>query len=202
MAAVEIELELTGLKFKFKGERNDILAARTGFENQLGGLIAPALAVGNGKPTAFPNNNEVTASFESIPNGSSSKTRSSRKSSSSKDSPVSTAIDWQFDPEKWGGPKQEWNPTKKSLWLLLVLSEDAGKKNLTPGVIAATFNKHFQEAGLIKGYNVSRDLKKVKSKLVSEDTTQNSSTWSLLQAGIVEARKLVEVAKGNVNGTN
>jgi hypothetical protein len=107
------------------------------------------------------------------------------------------AVDWKHDPTKYGMPTQEWSAPEKMMWTLYVVSEATDRKELPSSQVAATFNKHFRQAGLIPRANVSRDLGLKKTKqLVGEDTTKDPSTWYLTDSGRSVVQQLIAKSKG------
>ena len=123
--------------------------------------------------------------------------RSVTSTTSSKEGAVET-IEWQHDPLKYGNPQQSWNPTKKAIWLLYVVSQERGISQLSAPRITDTFNRKFKQAGTVRGSNVSRDLGKAKTRNPSwaqEDTTKSPSEWFLTIAGVKEAQSAVEEAR-------
>jgi hypothetical protein len=113
------------------------------------------------------------------------------------------AVDWKHDPSKYGSPKQGWSTADKSLWLLYVVSQEAGVRELSGQRIVATFNKHFRQAGTIQIRYVSRDLGGLKVKKtpapVAEDTTKTPSAWFLIDEGVKMAQSLVADALGRTS---
>ena len=113
------------------------------------------------------------------------------------------AVNYRHDAEKYGSAKQTWTTAQKAMWLLYVVGESAGQKELSAAVIASTFNQHFKQSGAIQRGNVGRDLGKLKTKTsggkppgVAEDTTKNPSLWYLTEEGSRTAQGLVGAALG------
>ena len=194
MSKLEIEFELTGLKLKIKGEREDVPAAVAAIQRQLGTMMQATGTIANGDHHAAdpPASRVIEARVEEQPgNGK----KRGRKSGSGGANPKAAAVDFKHDAEKYGFPKQDWSTAKKAMWLLYVLA-DGGHGELSAGQLAATFNKHFKTFGSILTANVLRDLAKEKSKgWINSDTTKDPQTWLLLAEGAKGIAKLIEESK-------
>ncbi len=200
MPKFEIEFELTGLKLKIKGDRQDVPAISESLGQQVAGLFQPVSDIAVSEQPKF---DFVDA--EIVNNNSTKKKSANRKkkpaSSNSDGGVVQTSpLDWKHSPETWGMPQQGWNTADKSLWLIYVVGKELGISEISSNQIAKTFNKHFKQAGTIKNFNVTRDLGKLKSKtpaLVGQNTTKLDEPWFLVQAGLTAAEKLVANARGS-----
>jgi hypothetical protein len=204
MARTEFEIEITGLKIRYRGDREDVRRITGAIQNQFGDILSTPAILSDGRTNGHVVDGHIAASPEQkLAEGKKDRRRSNgnrRPAEKGRTSNGQTrAIAWSHDPSKWGNPKQEWNPTKKSLWLLYVVENAADIKDLTASEIAKTFNQHCRESGAITGSNVSRDLKGAKLKqpaLVQNDTSKEPPPWYLTSAGKTEAEKLVAEARG------
>lgn len=201
MAKFKLKFKLTGLEVEIEGDRQDAPQITAALANQLGGFLAPAAGIllEDQKPK-----NLAAIEAETVPSHDVPKKRktSSRRSSPSKGGSVDTVepISYSHDVEKYGNPHQTWSGTKKALWLLFVVNKQTTYTQTSAGVIAATFNKHFRQAGEIRPSNVSRDFGNLKTKKkpaqVGEYTESSPSQWYLTSEGLKEAEKLVSEALG------
>ncbi|MFC1758470.1 hypothetical protein ACFL2H_06845 [Planctomycetota bacterium] len=198
MAKTKFEIELTGLKIKFEGERDEMRSVSNAVASQFGQILATPTVIDSSP------NGQSTQAVLDAPNGEDTvpKRNSSQRKTRARKSgrEIEPVVDWKHDASKWGIPLQAWNPTKKAIWLLQVVSAEAGIDALTSSRIAKTFNKHFRESGKIIAGNVSRDLRKAKTlspPLVQNDTTEPGEPWHLLDAGKKMADSLASEAKTN-----
>jgi hypothetical protein len=192
MARTEFEIEITGLKIKYKGERQELPRFMDNFRSSVGGLLTPPEEL-NGST----NGHEITT-VESTPEPKRKAGKQRSKSPVTGDSQTA-ALDWAHDPEKWGNPKQEWAAIQKIIWLLFVARNESSQQELTAGRISGTFNKKFKEAGKLISNNMSRDLTRAKTQVpppVQNNTAVNPVTWYLTEAGIKQAEALVKQARG------
>jgi hypothetical protein len=204
----EVELELTGLKLRLRGSREDIPVMTQGIGQQLAGLLQPAADIVEGEIVT--GNGALPAQAE--PAKATPRRRSYTRRRAQAGSPAAPAnggknetLDWVHDPTKWGNPQQEWVTSQKATWLLYVVAHEKGTPGMSSKLIADTFNKHFFRAGRIQASKVSRDLGRLKSQKpaqVGEDTTANPPRWFLVNAGEEEARKLVQEALGSPGNTS
>lgn len=198
----KFEIEWTGLRIRFEGEREDLPRVAESVGNQFGALLqTPAIVAPAERRIAPPSAelvNEVSESKSRRQRSKSSSNSNGSKSAASKRS-KEPPINWKHDPARWGNPLQEWNPTKKAIWMLYVVGHETGTKEMTAPHIATTFNQHFRHFGKVLPSNVSRDMRKAAAHqpaLVQCDSTVEPSPWYLTEAGNNEAAKSVEEARG------
>lgn len=191
---VEIEFELQGLKLRIKGDRDEAprIAHRLG--EQLQGLLSPAAAIAADKSTRVTGENENPHVVEPKPIGR--QKRAKRPSASSSETDGQSEILWTHDPDKWGSPKQAWNNTKKSLWLLFVVKNEMGIQHLSASQISKAFNRLFLESGQMRASNVSRDLAKAKQATPPLVGQLPDGKYFLTEAGIKAAEAAVTEARG------
>lgn len=123
------------------------------------------------------------------------KSGSRRPKVNSHTSSVEETIDFKHDPNSLGSPKQSWTTTKKSVWLIHVVSKQTDHSDLSTIEIVKTFNIHFRQAKTVTSSNVSRDLGKAKissPSLVGEDATKNPPRWFLTDEGKKYAQRLID----------
>jgi hypothetical protein len=197
MAKFEIDMEITGLKLKVRGERDDLPVIRENLSEQVSGLFAPAVNIAQGRLPAKESNGTAHSGLESP--ARSKRNRRSRRSTGSNGEANSPALDFIHDPEKWGLPRQAWKGWQKIAWLLHVVAQAAKADELSAGSIVETFNKHFRQAGLLKMGSMTATLGRMKQRtpaLISDHANESPITWFLTEAGEHEAKKLVAEAKG------
>lgn len=194
MPKFEFEMELTGLRIKMKGEREDVRVIRENLPQQIAALIDPAANIVRGNLAELP--------LERIEPGAVSKPKRAariRRAGSGNGEAASAAVDWSHDPGKWGTPRQAWRAWQKIVWLLLVAGEERGAREMAAGCIVETFNKHFRQAGLLRRTSMTRDMASLKQRvpsLVGDHADKSPITWFLTEEGIKEGQRLVAEAKG------
>lgn len=203
MSKFKIKLKLTGLEIEIEGTKEDLPIISQNLANQLGNVITPAANMVQGARPAIPH-------IPAAPGLDADETKSRRKSprkngGADTKAKKAVALDFVHDSSKWGTPSQDWNPTKKSLWLLYVVKAAGAATEMTATEVANTFNKHFRQAGTIQPSNVSRDLGKAKKQapaLVGEMTNQDPSPWFLTAEGEKIAIELVREGLGQKTSPN
>lgn len=202
MSKFKISLKLSNLELEVEGSREDVPMLAKNIGAQLGNLLAPAASMADGKAlTQQREIIDVTPPREKQ-NGSAAKARrTSRRSGGGGGD--SSAIEFTHNIESYGSPLQTWNTATKSIWLLYVSDKQGGPKEMSAPQVAATFNKRFKQAGMIRPENVSRDLGRLKTKApakAADDTSKDPAVWFLTEAGIKEAETLVIAARGGEPG--
>jgi hypothetical protein len=199
MSKFKFKLKLQGLELEMEGAREDIPSMASSLGSHLAGLMQPAAEMSGEKLAGGLNNGMKTIDHSEGDSAVSPKKKKKRPASSASNKEGSSdAIEWQHDPTKYANPLQSWNPTKKALWLLYVVSQERKLTQLSTAQIANTFNKKFKQAGAVRGSNISRDLGKAKTRnpsLAQEDTTKTPPEWYLTDAGIKEAQASIEEAR-------
>lgn len=199
MSKFKFRLKLQGLELEMEGSRDDIPLMAQNIGNQLAGLMQPAADMASGG-SADGVNEPITIDHLASDKAKGRKRRK-RSISGQPANAEGTAIEWQHDAAKYGNPQQSWNTAKKAIWVLYVVSREAGLNQLTATQIADTFNRKFKQAGPIRATNVSRDLGTAKLKnpaLTGEDTAKTVSEWFLTDAGSKSAHESIkEVTQSN-----
>jgi hypothetical protein len=201
MSKLEIEFEITGLKFRISGEKDSVPAALASLQRQVAGLAQSVVSAttaldGNSGSTAVePSLVEATRGMlpaSTIAQPTQPAQRKSRKPGGGRKE-TAGALEFKHDAEKLGFPKQEWNTATKAMWLLYVLEQSGGPTEGSAPALAATFNKYFKESGGIQRGNISRDLGSAKGKtgFVNSDPTKEPETWFLLTAGKTHIQQLI-----------
>jgi len=190
MSKFRIKMKLQGFELDVEGHRDDMPLIAQSVGQQIAGILEPATFLAGKEPTP-----------QIVPPSTQAVVRNATRRRKTTGGPTATseAVDWRHDPQKWGTPKQAWVTADKAMWLLRVCGDDAGRQEMTATEIAATFNKHFKQAGVIQGSKVTRDLgrKKIsKDSPVAEDTSKAPSQWYLTQAGKGVSDALVQQALG------
>jgi hypothetical protein len=201
MGKYEIEMELTGFRLKVRGERDDLPIITENLQQQVTGLIAPAINIAAGQ---LPHSREIAPAVTVIESSPKAKRagRSRRSTSTNGEASKTVVINWDHDPNKWGVPKQAWKAWQKVAWLLYVVSEECNANELSASMIVETFNTHFRQSGLLKQSNMTTQLGRMKQSspaLIGDHATKNPITWFLTETGIQEAKKMVIEAKGGTN---
>lgn len=208
MSKFRIKMKLTGLELEIEGTREEMPQIAHNLGRQFTGLLQPAAGIVEGE--VLPSDRRIVppaAPPAPSPDGGSQATRK-RKSgkkrtaastpfaaATSGTTPTDLVVEFTHDPTRFGLPRQEWSTTQKAIWLLYIVGEQAGRRELTAHQIEATFNRQFREAKQILIQNIARDLGKQRAKgkdaPVAEDTTMDPSPWYLVEAGRREAQALV-----------
>lgn len=193
MAKTKFKFKITGLELEFEGNRDELPTLSAGVAEQISGLLnAPGVVADPAATRKFVDSKTTT------PDAAPAAAKKRAKNTGGKRTKAEP-LNWRHEPDKWGTPSQEWNPTNKSLWLMYVAENENGTSEFTASLIASTFNAMFKEAKLIRGSNVSRDLSKAKSatpSLVGSSSTGDVDSWFLTQAGKKLAEELVKEARG------
>lgn len=200
MSKLEVEFELTGLKFKISGERDDVSGALANLQQQVASLVqsaASAAGVLNGKGIATPQNvttQGAPQTLEAAPKGLSSGRGNKARRGSGSSKVSADAIEFRHNAEKYGFPKQDWNTANRAMWLLYILEMQTEHKEVTAGVLAATFKRHFKQFGDILKHNITRDLGLAKGKTgyVNSDSSHDPETWFLLADGKKAMEALIQ----------
>jgi hypothetical protein len=197
-----IKFKLQGMELEVEGSREDLPVLRQALTHQIAGALNPATELAGGELK------NVTPLASASASGPGTRTGTSRKGRKGKPSNNNSAtatepLDFRHEPDKFGSPRQSWSTGKKALWLMYVVASITEGSELSAAALAATFRKHFKQSGPIQPGHTARDLGKLKSAtkeypvaLVVEDTTRETSTWSLTEAGTRAAQALVAEAKG------
>jgi hypothetical protein len=198
-----IKMKVQGFELEVDGTRDDLPVVREALTQQFAGLMGPATDLADGQPPQRPILSGATSAAAAASENSK---RARRKTRSATDvaggNGKDTAIDWRHDTATYGSPLQKWKNAQKAIWLLYVGASAANVPEMSNGTIAATFTKHFRQAGPIRKSNLARDLGLLKvgkngtPPLVSEDTSKNTPVWYLTDAGVKEAQSLVVEALG------
>lgn len=188
------EIKISGVELEIEDEREQATAALAALQNQLAGVVQPAVSkalLGVGPI--------IEANPVDGQNGAGSPGRKRRRlgsSSSGKSSESSVEpIALVHDPAKFGNPQQNWSTPKKGVWLLWVVEQATGKTQLTITEIVNTFNQHYRQFGTISASNLSRDfgaLRKKNPPPVGVDTNQDPQRWFLLDSGKTWAEQLAK----------
>lgn len=193
------EITIKGVELEIEDDLDRASAAFGALQSQLAGAVQPAISKAlvaasgpiletsvNGQPTAAP----------TAPNAKRTRRRGVGSVSPKPTEGLSSSEEsftLIHDPEKFGNPSQSWNTLNKSIWLLWVVEQALGKKEMTAYQLTSTFNKYFREFGTIRTNNVSRDLGVSRTKsppLVGVDPNKNPQVWFLYDAGKTYAKRL------------
>lgn len=189
------EIKIAGVELEIEDEREQATAALAALQNQLAGVVQPAVS----KALLGAGATIIDASPANGQNGSTPPARKRRKLSSSTaakpGSDGAQAITFVHDPVKFGNPRQGWTTANKSIWLLWVVEQAVGIKELTVNGIASAFNQHYRDFGIIRPPNVQRDLGNQRTKTpppVGTDPNRSPQVWFLYDAGKAHAERLAK----------
>lgn len=160
MSKFKIKMKLQGLELEIEGSREDMPIISQNIGQQMAGLLQPAGAIIEGEVVSGRVAAPAILASESpeTPKRKTQRRRSQGTSGGTSGKEASDAVDWRHDSSKFGMPKQDWSLVKKSIWLLYVVLEETKTAEMSAGQIERTFNKHFRQAGAIRGSNVSKYL--------------------------------------------
>jgi hypothetical protein len=209
MAQVEISLKLN-VDLQIKAEREDIPQLTESVKSQVAGAFSPANLMANGQRAARPVEalptltGAVPVAGQASPSAPApttlaaqtpSKPRRLRRSAQARGtSSEDLAVDFVNDASKWGAPVQSWSTGDKCLWLLYVVNQVKGIKELSRAAVCATLRKHFKQSAMVAPHIVSRELGRIKTAvpaLVGEDTTQEPPKWFLTEEGTKHVAALI-----------
>ena len=182
---------------EIEGSKEDVAVISSNISNQIKQLVKP-----QGLDTEDIQEIETTPTLINNPIEIRKKVKRNRSTSNNAPKPSNTAIDIRFDSTKYGTPKMTWSTCNKAMWVIYTVYQETSIQELTITQIAETFNKHFKQAGAIRGSNISRDFgsKKISSpSLVGETTTNNPSTWYLTDEGNKSVQNLIAQQKNGAN---
>ena len=190
MSKIKIKFKLQGRELEIEGTKDDVPLIMDGIGQQISGLLQPAATIVGEPDLDQVSKGVIPASLAPLkPEGKKrpNKKKSNNTSNTSSNG-ASGAIDFINKPEQYGTPRQIWKTSQKAMWILYVVSKETSFTSMTAPQISDTFNKHFRQAGEVRGSNISRDLGKLKVTRgslppVSEDTTQSPSQWFLTEEG-------------------
>ncbi|WP_124842321.1 hypothetical protein [Burkholderia cepacia] len=209
MSKFKVKMKITGFEMEIEGSRDDVPNITQALTRQLAGMLQPPTGIV--EPPAGPQVAILPSLAEPLPadevklesaprkQRTRTRTRRSMQSNGTVEDVEATAIDFRHTPELYGNPIQAWSTANKALWILYVIGEIVGEKELSARRITLSFNKHFRQAKEIIANNVTRDLGKLRLKkpvFISEDTTRSPSVWYLTDEGIRAAQNLVAEALG------
>jgi hypothetical protein len=203
VAKFHIKMKVQGFELEVDGTRDDLPVLRQALTQQFAGLMGPAtdLADGDAAPRSVLGGATAAAAAASE-NGKRARRKARGATDAAGGDGKDVAVDWRHDTATYGSPLQKWKNSQKAIWLLYVGSSAANVPEMSNGTIAATFTKHFRQAGPIRKSNLARDLGLLKvgkngtPPLVSEDSSKNPPVWYLTDAGVKEAQRLVVEALG------
>lgn len=184
-----VKVELQGLKFEIEGDREIGSTIAQNVASQIANVVQPTALLEAPKNG---NNGNRIVEAQAIPTSTSRKRRrASTKTGAATDSVDSPALDWNHDAAKWGSPIQSWKQWQKIVWLLAVVEQETGTKDLTSTQMTDIFNLKFRDSGLLTKGNIPRDLGNNPDFFGSVD-----GRWFLKQGGKDSATQLITEAKG------
>jgi len=194
------EIKISGVELEIEDERDQATATFAALQNQLAGVIQPAVSKAF---LAADAGHVIDATVTNSQNGSAPAARKRRKFGPSAPGKAaesgSEPISFVHDPAKFGNPQEGWSTPKKGVWLLWVVEQAASKAQLTISEIVGTFNQHYRQFGTITASNLSRDfggLRKKNPPPVGVDTTKDPQVWYLHDSGKTWATQLATGSDG------
>ena len=153
------EIKISGVEFEIEDDRESATAAFASLQDQLAGVVQPVVGralLGAGQVVDAPSVDSERPATTVAP-------RKRRKLSSSApgkagEEGAAQPISFVHNPDKFGNPQQGWTTPNKAIWLLWVVEQATGVKELTVTSIANVFNQHYRDFGIIRKGNVQRDL--------------------------------------------
>lgn len=193
MGKFRFRVKLQGLEVEIDGEREDIPALTAAVEKQFGGLVLPAEVISD-------NNRQLIDASGKNGSGSSSEEESKRKRglrrerrTATGDGAPAVALEFRHDAANYGNPIQGWTVAEKCIWLLYVVKEITGTKEVSGPVLAATFNFYFKAAGRIHPPHVTRDLARAKVQNPAP-IGEDKGNYYLTDEGGKQAQQLIQNA--------
>lgn len=172
MAKVEIEFEITGLKLKIKGERDDAAQALSALQRQVAGMMQLGAALPETN-TPVPSSEGKLIETPSEPVSGNARAVGKRGGRGGRsDRPTASALQFRHEAAKYGNPQQGWGNTDKMMWLMFVLQDGGVAQEVSGPQLAATFTYHFKGAGAVRPSHTTRELGRAKMRnpaLVGED---------------------------------
>jgi hypothetical protein len=197
MATFEMEIELTGLKFKIKGDKPEMQQQMAGeLAKVISSVVEPVMRAAS-NPGEVPALTAASTPPAQVIAASPPRARRAKAQRAPAGEKADAGPQWRHDPVKWGPPLQAWKTPEKVIWLLRVAEAEVNRAELATGELAHSFNSMFKESGQIFTKNLPRDLKKSKrDALISQDP--NTQKWYLTSNGKTLADKLISSAKSTL----
>lgn len=207
MAKTKFSLKITGLEISYEGEREDLPRFTSEIGGQLVGLATLPNSQAQNRGSHLPTQKRLfepqgeAGDAEVIDVTPVKKSKKAKRTNAARNDSTPAAVppNWRHSAEKWGNPRESWNPTKKSIWLLYVLMQEQVFKEMSASEISKFFNTHFRTFGQIVAANVSRDLRKAQKQTpppIQSITALTPEKWFLTESGIQQAASLVTEARG------
>jgi hypothetical protein len=190
------EIKISGVELEIEDDPEHATAAFAAVQNHISNVVQPAVSRAllgasqvidappvNGQPVGAP------AARKRRKLGASGKTGEGG----------GQPINLVHDPDKFGNPQQGWSTANKGCWLLWVVEQAAGTKELTITEIVNAFNQHYRQFGTITASNLGRDfgtLRKKNPPPVGVDTNRSPQVWFLLDSGKALAERLAKGGDG------
>jgi hypothetical protein len=186
-ANFEVTFELKELKIHVKGDREIAPSIANNVGKHFGNVLSPAGLIEAPKNAQSTESKVIEVSDSTPPRKRGKRTAKTAPSNGDSSAP----INWAHDATRWGTPIQSWKAFQKIAWLLQVVEQETGKKDLTPTEMVETFNARFRDSGLLVKGNVPRDLGSKSDLFGSLD-----GRYFLKQGGKDLAERLIGEAKG------
>lgn len=195
MARFELEIEVTGLKFKIKGDKPELQQQMAGeFAKAVSGVVEPVMRAAS-NPGEVPALTAASPQPAQVITAAPTRARRARAHRVLTSERADAGPQWRHDPVKWGTPLQAWKTPEKVIWLLRVADGEVQRGELTTGELSHSFNSMFKEAGTIGTKNFPRDVAKSKQNgLLNQDPS--TQKWYLTSKGKEVADRLILDAKG------
>jgi len=195
MSKFRVRLKIENFELEIDGTRDEIPLITQAVGDQIAGMLTPTSEIVEGEIVSSESD---TSDQTTIPqnNAGKKRKRKSQNPRSGNKQDDSSPIAFRHDSSKYGAPSQKWTAVQKAMWLLFVVENETGIKDLSTVQIRDTFNTQFRQAGMIRSNNLNRDLGKQKVRqnglpTVGEETSANPSKWFLTDAGKDFVRDLI-----------
>jgi hypothetical protein len=204
MSKIKIKMKLTGFELEIEGTHENVPNISHALGKQLASLMqAPDAVLGKADGTrtlpGAPIQPVEEVHAQTPVRKTTRKRRTTNNVSTGGDDGAEVAIDFRHEAAKYGTPSQNWTTLQKAMWLLYVVGEESGVKEMSGRRVVLTFNKHYRQAKEVMVANVNRDLGRAKVKspsLVGEDNTKSPPAWYLTEEGVKSVQAQIAAALG------
>ncbi len=213
-----IELLVEKFRLRVTADRDEIPQVTANLARQFAGMLEPAAGLATNSPPrkVIPSSPSPEVNGNDKENGNSNETRKANRKNARADgvgaASKSEPINYVHDSGNWGFPQQEFTTLEKAVYVLYIVEQMTTKTELPAGVITATFNKHYKQAGQVRPSNISKYLGAARSQRPSPvdlNTTAEPNAWFLTSEGkkiaeqlVMKSRGLFSEEKTKTNGAN
>jgi hypothetical protein len=173
MSKFKVRLSIKEFSLEVEGSREDLPQISHNLTRQLTGFVAPATTPMNANVLPL-NGHDKSSTSPASPRRSFSRGRNPTSKEDKR-------VDWTYDGQAYGMPRQNWTAIDKAIWLLHVAKKALGINEMAAAQIVTTFNSHYASAKPISMGNLSRDLHKLRVLPQDAPVAQNGKAWLLTQ---------------------